>query len=202
MNEIWRDIKGYEGMYMVSNHGRVRSIDRISCGARFKGRVLKQTVIGRGYKTGDGYLRVSLHYGKRLKGFLVHRLVAEAFIDNTDNKPFVNHKDGNKKNNSAGNLEWCTAKENTRHANKNNLINHRTEKNIAQAKINVQKCYMDRIRPVIQKDREGNTIAEYRSLAEAGRMTGINRRTIGECARGHFRTAGGYKWEYKKIGDI
>lgn len=111
----WRDVVGYEGYYQVSNHGHVRSLTRmIQCGDRqaFQkgGRLLKLDT------TKVGYHRVELAMGAKAKKHGVHRLVAMAFIPNPDNKPQVNHKDGNKINNSVNNLEWVTTVENIRHA--------------------------------------------------------------------------------------
>jgi hypothetical protein len=122
MQEIWRDVKGYEGFYMVSNLGRVKSLDRyVSRGCRYpnkfqyvKGKILSPN-------KGGSYLQVVLNKGGKSKPFLVHRLVAEAFIDNPNNYPCVNHIDENKKNNCVDNLEWCTYKY-------NNEYNGRIEK--------------------------------------------------------------------------
>ena len=102
MKEIWKDIEGYEGRYQVSNTGKVKSL-------RAK-LVMKQ-------KTNNcGYSEISLCVSQKRKSFLVHRLVALAFLPNYDNKKQVNHIDGNKKNNHTENLEWCTASGNMRHS--------------------------------------------------------------------------------------
>lgn len=121
--EIWKSLKGiveYGDYYEVSNLGRVRSIDRrvannSNSGRLIKGQILKQQT------DKDGYLRVTLRFHGKYKGQMVHRLVALAFIDNTENKPTVNHKDGNKKNNNVKNLEWSTHKEQINHADDNGL---------------------------------------------------------------------------------
>ena len=115
MIEVWKGIKDYE-FHEVSSFGRVRSLDRYvkSCLGRTriaKGRILSLT------KNKKGYLVVNL-VGKT---FLIHRLVALAFIPNPDNKPHINHKNGIKRNNFVGNIEWCTSKENTTHAIKSGL---------------------------------------------------------------------------------
>lgn len=111
MTEIWKDIKGYEGLYQVSNHGNVKSIDRIVCyrsgrEALHRGRLLIQ------HQRTGGYMYVVLSRGNMQKAYRVHRLVADAFVENPDNKPMVNHLDENNKNNMACNLEWCTHAEN------------------------------------------------------------------------------------------
>lgn len=107
--EIWRDIEGYEKFYQVSNKGRVKSYHSN------KIKILKPIEMS------DGYRRVHMALHKNKKSFPVHRLVARAFIPNPEKKSFVNHKDGNKSNNSVENLEWATKKENSRHAWKNGL---------------------------------------------------------------------------------
>lgn len=113
-NELWKDISGKTG-YQVSNLGRVRSVDREipakNGGLRFyKGKILRTSLDTRGYPTAQ------FQHNSKHSSRLVHRLVAEAFIPNPENKPQINHKDGNKENNHVGNLEWVTPKENMRHA--------------------------------------------------------------------------------------
>lgn len=126
--EIWKPVKRFDHSYEVSNFGRIRSIDRNILNKhnyRFeKGKVMVPNVHR------QGYLRIFLSNGVFRERFLVHRLVAEAFIDNPDNKPFVNHKDNNPANNHADNLEWCTQKENVHHARGLGVLKpHRGEDN-------------------------------------------------------------------------
>lgn len=119
MEEVWKDVKGYEGYYQVSNLGNIKSLERIieNSGTRtgyykIKERILKP----RENKSRNGYYELSLRKDGKEKRFKVHRLVACAFIENPYNKPEVNHIDGNKSNNYASNLEWTTSKENKEHA--------------------------------------------------------------------------------------
>ena len=103
MKEIWKDIKDYEGLYKVSNLGRVKSLDIVDrLNRTFKGKIRKAKFNNRGYE------QIALYKNGNQKYFLVHRLVAQAFIPNPDNLPQVNHLDQNNKNNNSINLEWCT----------------------------------------------------------------------------------------------
>ena len=122
-SEVWKDVAGYEGVYQVSNLGRVRSVDRTvqySDGRKgiYKGKTLKPSKS----KKRRNYLYVTLSYNQKTMYKSVHRLVAETFIENTGNKSEVNHIDGDKDNNKVSNLEWVTSKENSEHAVKNGLL--------------------------------------------------------------------------------
>ena len=111
MKETWKDIKGYEGLYQVSNYGRIKSV---------RNNIIRKTTYA-----GKGYRRVNLVLNGKAKYYYIHRLVAEAFIPNEESKPLVNHKDLNILNNNVDNLEWCTSKEN------NNYKAHQLKRNIS-----------------------------------------------------------------------
>ncbi len=166
MRETWRAVVGYEGLYEVSNQGRIRRV-----------KIIEPT------KKKHGYMQVSLvdRSGKR-KSLRLHRIVAEAFIPNPENKPQVNHKDENPENNRAGNLEWATAEENTNYGS-------RTARAAAK---NGSKT------PIVQIEPETlAVVAEYPGQSAAARETGIAASCINACLRGKQRHAGGYLWEYK-----
>lgn len=123
-----------------------------------------------------GYLIVTVYNKGTRKNVKIHRLVAETFLNNPFHKPHVNHKDGDKQNNSVDNLEWCTAIENTQHAIKTKLRNNS--------------------RPIRQLDCFGNIVKEYESISDAEMKTGIKRQWIGYVCKYQRYRAGGYKWEY------
>jgi hypothetical protein len=114
--ENWKDVKGYEGLYQVSNLGRIKSLSHIN----YLGRLRQKCILGN--RLSDrGYHTAVLYNNGKPKSFRVHRLVANAFIDNSNNKPHVNHIDGVKSNNLVTNLEWVTISENQKHAFKTGL---------------------------------------------------------------------------------
>ena len=123
MEEIWKDIPEYEGLYQVSNFGRVKSLSVIRF-IRGKYILIKRDKILKQIYNPNGYLYVGLHNNNKSKQYLIHRLVAEAFIDNPLSKPFVNHIDFNRLNNKIDNLEWCTQKENVYHSINNMRCRH------------------------------------------------------------------------------
>lgn len=183
--EIFRDIPGYEGLYKISNKGNVYS--------SYLKENMKLSV------TCDGYFRVSLSSENKKKNFFVQRLVAESFIPNVDNKQFVDHIDGNKKNNCVYNLRWVTRQENDsnpvtvlrrKKCHKKGSLAHRYG---CCGKLNGKS------KPVIQMDKNGNFIAEFESTRMAGKITGVNYRGIANVANGRVgtKTAGGYIWKYK-----
>ena len=132
-----------------------------------------------GTKDNDGYIKFAPRINGKKCYFRVHRLVATKFIPNPENKPQVNHKDGNKQNNNKDNLEWCTGKENINHAWKNKLkTSDHLKKKVKQIDINT-----------------GEVIAIYNSIIEASNKNGIARQYIGQVCLGKGKSAGGFKWE-------
>ena len=182
--EEWRDIKGYEGLYQVSNIGRVKSLERIFIDKRghrqhIKERVLKPSIT-------RGYLQVIL-YNSSKKNFFVHRLVCEAFHENPENKLQVNHINEDKADNRACNLEWVTAKENLTHGTRPARI----------AKANVK----NKSKPVGQYTTDGVLVKVWHSVNEVQRKLGFSSGNISEVARGKLKTAYGYVWKYIKEGN-
>lgn len=167
MKEEFRDIKGYEGLYQVSNLGKVKSLTREN---QFYLNDIKVTRILNShimkFHLNHGYLRVLLSKNGKRKWFFVHRLVAEAFIPNPNNLPFINHKSEIKTENNVENLEWCNAKYN---------VNYGTcKKRISKANTNNPKLST----PIKCLDLETNEITYYPSIPEASRQLKILRESI------------------------
>lgn len=135
--EYWKEIPGYEGLYEVSSYGRVRSVDRYVKNGHSSYRLQKGRVLSPG-KDKKGYLNVQL----RNKNFKVHRLVAQAFIENSDNLPMVNHKDEDKTNNNVTNLEWCDAKYNNNYGSRKDKVRDTKIKNGYWTGLSKTKEYM------------------------------------------------------------
>lgn len=166
---LWKEIAGYEGLYLISDEGEVISLPRTVVSwyrtAHKKSKPIKPHLRGR-----DGlyYEAVTLTKDGVAKTYSVHRLVAEAFIPNPQNLPEVNHKDENPTNNRADNLEWCSRQYN---------IDYSKSKPVAQIK-------------------DGVVVAVFKSIKSAGDETGIKRRAINNVLTGWAKTAGGFQWAY------
>lgn len=126
MIEIWKDIIGYEGLYQISNLGNIKALEKSVWNGQ--GYIHFPEIIRKPNPDKDGYLNITLSNCGKVKTYKIHRLVAEMFIPNLKNKPQVNHKDGNKTNNCADNLEWCTNQENQQHAYRTGLKNQKRRK--------------------------------------------------------------------------
>lgn len=172
--ETWKDVAGYEGMYQVSDEGRVRRLVGYKCKAT---RILKPV------KHTNGYLLVRLCKNGESKCTRIHRLVADAFIPNTENKGDVNHIDGNKTNNHVSNLEWATRSENLKHAHMSGLAS--TEKAI--------KASADsRKKRVVRSDGE-----VFESEKEAAIAINAPRPSICKVLKGELRQTHGYSFRYE-----
>lgn len=168
--EIWRDIPNYEGLYQVSDLGRIKSLPKKRSGKFDNSELILKSI------NKDGYIVVNLWKNKKKKTLRVHRLVAKSFIPNPKNLKIINHIDGNRSNNSVNNLEWCTYSRNTQHAYDIGLNKH--TKNI------------------IQYDLQNKFIKKWGKIKEASLKLQINDAHIIDCCKGRRKTAGGYKWQY------
>lgn len=182
----WKDIVGFEGLYMVSDAGTITSVSRIVTHRGFDrfivGKEKKQQLDKYGYKC------IKLSKDGRKHHFTVHRLVATAFIDNPKNKAQVNHIDGDKTNNSVENIEWCTAKENVSHSWKFGIS--KSQKGIPR---NNKVEQPKRRRPVLQISQSGQSIILHDSISDAIGYTATH---IVNCCKGKVKMHKGYRWEY------
>lgn len=188
MEEVWRDIKGYEGLYKVSSTGKVISNHKIHCGK-------PKEIVQRQNK--KGYLHCQLWKNNVPKTKRINRLVAETFIPNPLNKEEVNHKDANKLNNCVENLEWVTREENMKHAQENKLLkSHKwTEENRVF-------CSLNRVSFIYQLDMLGNVVNIWPNANVAGKALKISASHIAECCRenGKRKSANGFMW--RKTGTV
>lgn len=196
MQEIWKDIEGFEGIYQVSNKGNVKRLAN-SCNTAHEDRLMKLT------DNGTGYLKVILTSNNKRYQYLVHRLVAKAFIDNPNEYPMVNHKDENKKNNNAENLEWCTKSYNAIY-----YLNYDPQRKIEYGKRFKSKSPMIKHIPkshfekIVQKDKKGNIIEVHENITQAsikthlpyGDIINACKRHKNNKTRTHF--SHGFAWEF------
>lgn len=186
MKEIWKDIKGYEGMYQISNLGRVKSLDRNEKGHfnNTKYYLRKEKILNL-HLTIQGYYNIGCCYNSKRKYFRVHRLVAQTFIPNPKNKPEVNHINGIKTDNNVTNLEWVTSSENQLHAYKTGLEKKYFGKDHKGSK------------PVLQFDLDGNFIREWDCISQIAKTIHVSRFDISSVCRGLKVVAKGYIWKFK-----
>jgi len=185
--EIWKDVPDYEGLYQISNLGRVKSSDRL-INAKCNSKSFKKGRILRCWSSRDGYIYCDLVKENKQKHFRVHSLVGLAFIENKNPLIFnqINHIDGKKHNNFAENLEWCNAKHNTNESIRIGLrVGVRGKKNGIKRKI-------------IQLSRNEEVISYWDSIIDASVNTRTNRSSILKCLKNIRNTAGGFVWKYNK----
>ena len=215
-NLEWREIPNLEGRYEVSNYGDIKRleydfIDKIGRHLYYEEKIYwSEDQKEYGGDNGVRYLGVNI---PKIGRQYAHRIAAMVFIPNPNNKPEINHIDGNTKHNYCGcaknnyndsNLEWVTHKENMEHASKNGLINHESVlRKYACAKNREKINYDSMKKPVVQLTKTGEFVKEFESIAEASRTTKVEASTIREvCAKkGYRKSAGGYIWVHKENYD-
>lgn len=169
--EIWKTVDGYEGLYEVSNQGKIRSL-------MHNGKKRKEPYIMNPHIQKNGYAYVGLWKDGKARVFRFHRVVAKSFIPNPNNLPCVNHIDENKANNKVSNLEWCTIKYNDNYGTKN------------------KRTSMKKSIPVGKYDENGNLLKKYYGLNEAARQEGLSVGNICEVCNGRRKHTGGYIWRF------
>lgn len=189
MKEIWKDIKGYEGDYQVSNMGNVRSLRFNNNGPDKKGSGVRNLKL---ILNSVGYYVVSLYKNKILSRHFVHRLVAETFIPNPQNKPCIDHIDTEKTNNAVSNLRWCTIKEN---------INNPISSKRRLAKCREQLCgkfgkYSLKHRRIIQYSKDMKIVRVWEAMSDACRELHLDSGCLTKACQGKQKTTGGYYWKY------
>lgn len=185
MKEEWRDIKGYEGIYQVSNYGRIKSLSRIISIGRGHFRLSNEKILKQS-ESNKGYYIICLHNNYKERKHLVHRIVYESFIGDIPKGMEVNHIDENPKNNKVTNLNLLTHKEN---------LNWGTVR-IRQSEKHKGKINNHLSKKTLQYDLDGNLIKEWPSSMEIERQLGFRQGNIGMCCRGIRKSAYGYVWKY------
>ena len=175
LRKLWHSVRGYEGLYQVSNFGEIKSLSRWKHLPNGKYTVSKEKLLSPAQIGKDGYKFVYLTVDGRSKRFYVHRIVAEAFLPNPNRLPFVNHLNGIKFDNRPENLEWCSRSENTKHA--------------------ARVLGVGNTRKIAQYDKRGNYIRTWANAYQVQEELGINHGNINSCVNKHRKTAGGYRWE-------
>lgn len=199
--EIWKDIKNYEGLYEVSNKGRVKRLERVTTDNNGKEYHLKEKIL-KEHLNSYGYLTVNLYNhkdggGKQLR---IHRLVAEAFIPNPNNNPQVNHKDEIKTNNCVENLEWMTCKENNNYGTRNERAIKAMKDTYKHNRETICKAISKAVsKPVAQYTKDGELIKVCSSISEAGCQLCLS--NISAVAKGKRKTCGGFVWRYVENDD-
>lgn len=178
--EEWRDIKDFEGLYQISNYGRVKSFPKYhntSNDKNKRGYTSKCKILRCGYKI-SGYLFVNLYKNKRKQMVTIHKLVCYNFMKKDEKSQLIMHLDNNKQNNHISNLKFGTYKENIQDAYNDGLHSN--------------------MKAVIQYDKNNNKINDFKSITDASKKTKISITSIANCLKGLSKTSGGYIWKYKE----
>lgn len=189
-HEEWRDVVGYEGYYQVSNLGRVRALDRTVQHAYSGTQSLKGHMLTP-FRGSEPYYSVMLSKNGKAKSLRVHRLVATAFVPNPDRLNCVNHKDGNKLNNSASNLEWCTQRRNVQHAIDHELLTFDHAGFGSWSKESREHFSKVRKKAIVRSDGK-----RYECTAEAAKDLGVTYSAVMHVLRGLNKTCKGFKFSY------
>ena len=179
----WKDIVGYENEYQINQFGEIRTLKDSPKLKKYD--VLKPQISKR-----NGYVYQMLYKNGKEKLLRVHRLVAMAFLPNSNNLPQVNHKDGNKQNNSVDNLEWCEQSDNMKHAYKNGL--QIPSENQRKAIINTNKLKQKKVCQI----KDGEVINTFSGISEASRQTKISISCISRCCNLKRKSTNGYEWRF------
>lgn len=174
--EVWKGITGYEGIYQISNMGRVKSLERVDAGGHKRYEIIMESSDDR-----VGYQMINLSKDGKTKTFKVHRLVTLAFIENKNNLPQVNHKDEIKHNNEVSNLEWCSHSYN---------INYGTC---------IDRGARKQSKEVYQYDLNNKFINKFKSGMDVERKLGFDQAYVNHCCNGKYKKAYGYIWSYEGL---
>ena len=196
MQEIWKDIEGYEGLYQVSNKGRVKSLSRLVVRVGKPNYITKEKILKCSELKGTGYPAVKLGSNNNFKSMLVHRLVAQAFIPNPDNLPCVNHKDETRNNNDVRNLEWCTQKYNCNYgtARQRNSLHNKGKKLSQETK--------DKMSASRKGKKHSIEWCEKISLSNKGKVPSNKGKKMSEEQKEKIRNSVKKSWELRKKGMI
>lgn len=184
--EVWKDIENFEGLYQVSSEGKIKSLERVDR----KGRIVRERIMHTHYDA-QGYVHVKLNKDAKQYTKYVHRLVAQAFIPNPENKETVNHKDENKANNTLENLEWMTMKENANYGTRNERTKAHTDWDALRLKLS-DAAHKKKIYQL----KDGKIVKEWNSITEASRFFGVSLRAIQCVLRGENPSCKGFQFAY------